>query len=314
MYYLGIDVGGMSIKAGVVTDDGKILSKLTCITKRNDYKEMVKDMATLSLDTIKEANLTIDDIKSIGMGIPGSVNSDTGIVYFSNNLGFENADIVGEYKKYIDKDVFIGNDANVAALGEYYALNDENINNFVLVTLGTGIGGGVILNKKLHTGFNHIAGEIGHMSINFSGNDCNCGTIGCWETYASATALLNLSLEKAKKYPDSYLAKLINENSGRPNGKMPFDASKKDDIAGSEVVSEYIHYLGVGLVNVINILQPEVIAIGGGVCNQGEYLLEPIREYVHNNAYSYKFVENSKIVKATLGNDAGIIGAAFLGK
>ncbi|MBE7049263.1 MAG: ROK family protein [Ruminococcaceae bacterium] len=315
MYYIGIDLGGTGAKAGVVTEDGKIIAKSTASTKGVEgYENIVKVMADITYDVIEKANITKDDIKSIGIGCPGSIDDKNGIVYYSNNIVMENAPVVDEMKKHIDKPIYIGNDANCAALGEYWAFKDDEMKNFVLITLGTGVGGGVILDGKLYTGFNGVAGELGHTIIEMDGEACSCGRRGCWEAYASATALIRDTERAAKENPDSVLNKMICENDGKANGKMPFDAAMMGDEAGKKVVNNYVKYLGEGLTDMINIFQPTLIAIGGGVSNQGDNLVKPLEEYVYPRVYGAGLTPATKIVTASLGNDAGIIGAAFLGK
>ncbi len=315
MYYIGIDVGGTGIKAGVVTEDGKILKSCAIPTSRDaHYTELVKGMADLVFKTIKEAGVSMDDIKSVGIGFPSAVDDKNGVVVYTANINLSNAPVVEELKKYINKPVYIGNDANCAALGEYFALNDDSIENFVAVTLGTGVGGGIIINKKLYTGSNGSAGEIGHIRIKMDGEKCSCGRDGCWECYASATALIRDSKRAADENPDSALYKNIEANGGRSNGKLVFDTAKEGDPTAQKVIDNYVKYIGEGLIDIINIFQPSVVAIGGGVSRQGDNLLNPIKEYVKGKIYGTRFIKQCTITMAQLGNDAGIVGAAFLGK
>lgn len=315
MYYIGIDLGGTGAKAGVVTEDGKIIEKATASTKGvSGYENIVKVMADVADEAMKKAGISYDDVISTGIGCPGSVDDKSGVVYYSNNIVMENAPISEEMKKYTNTPVYIGNDANCAALGEYSAFAKEGVDNFVLITLGTGIGGGVILDGKLYTGFNGVAGELGHTVICMDGEKCSCGRNGCWEAYASATALIRDTKKAADENPDSLLARMIEDNGGIANGKMPFDAADAGDETGKRVVDNYIKYLGEGLVDMINIFQPSVIAIGGGISNQGDNLIKPLESYVIPRTYGAGLVKATRIVVASLGNDAGIIGAAFLGK
>lgn len=315
MYYIGIDIGGTGIKAGVVSENGEIIAKGAIETNvKSGYEVIVKEMAQLITDTVKEANLTLDDIKSVGMGCPGCIDDKSGDVVYSNNLEFKNVPLCTELKKYIDKPIYINNDANCAALGEYFALNDDKIDNFVAVTLGTGVGGGVIINKKLYTGFNGVAGELGHTVIVTDGEQCSCGRRGCWEAYASITALIREASKAAKDAPASLLAKKIAENGGKCNGKIVWDSKDEGDEVAQNVINEYVKYVSEGIINLINTFQPSVLAIGGGVSRQGDNLLLPIQNYVKGKTYAGDLVEQTKIVIAKLGNDAGIIGAAFLGK
>ncbi len=314
MYYLGIDIGGTGIKIGVVTEDGKIIEKKRISSKNlKGYEAVTKAMADLSLETIASAGLSVSDIKSVGMGIPGAADDKNGVAYYCNNLYMKNAPICEEFRKYIDLPTYLGNDANCAALGEYSLWKDKGVSDFVAVTLGTGIGGGIIINKKLYTGFNGIGGEIGHINLRFGDEPCSCGRKGCWEAYASATALIRNTERAAKDNPSSLVASMIAENGGKANGIIAFDAAKAGDETGKSLVDSYIRYLGEGIIDIINIFQPQIVAIGGGICNQGDNLLLPLREYVAPRTYGSGLVPATEIVIATLGNDAGIIGAAFLG-
>ncbi len=315
MYYIGIDIGGTGVKAGVVSPEGKILVKDSVETNVDaGYKKIVSDTAELVKKVVSDAKITLDDVKSIGIGCPGSIDDKTGVVVYANNLGFKNAPICSELKKYIDKPIYINNDANCAALGEFFALNDDSVEDFIAVTLGTGVGGGVIIDKKLYTGFNSVAGELGHTVIVVDGEQCTCGRKGCWEAYASATALIRETEKAAANNPDSLLAAMIKENGGKANGKIPWDAMQSGDAVGKQVIDMYVKYVSEGIINLINTFQPNVVAIGGGISRQGDNLLTPVRKYIEDKCYGGGLVPASKIVMAQLGNEAGIIGAAFLGK
>lgn len=315
MYYIGIDVGGTGIKAGVVTESGKIIKSAAIATnQRADYKDLVKDMANLVFKVLNQAHVSLDNVKSIGIGFPSAVDEKNGVVLYTANINLNNAPVVSEFKKHIDKPIYIGNDANCAALGEYFALNDDTVENFVAITLGTGVGGGIIIGKKLYTGSNGSAGELGHIRIVMDGEKCSCGRDGCLESYASATALIKSSLNAAQDNPDSLLAKNIKENGGRSNGKLVFDTAQTGDETAKKVINDYIKYLSEGIIDIINIFQPSVIAIGGGVSRQGDNLLNPVKEYVNGKVYGASYITPCRITIAKLGNDAGIVGAAFLGK
>lgn len=315
MYYIGIDIGGMSIKAGIVNDNLEIINKSTIVTDRNgDYKVMARDIYNLIMKITKDSNISMDKIKSIGIGCPGSVDRDNGVIIFSNNIVMKNVPLKDEIAKYTDKPIYLCNDADCAALGEFYALDSDDINTFIVITLGTGIGSGIIYNKKLLKSFNHSGGELGHTVIVTDGEYCTCGRHGCFEAYASATALMKLTKEEGEKNPDSLVYKMIKENNNKATGRIPFEAARKNDKTGQKIVDTYVKYLSEGLINIINVFQPEVIAIGGGVSKEGENLLEPVREYVSGKTYGAGLVTPTKIVTAKLGNDAGIIGAAYLGR
>lgn len=315
MYYIGVDVGGTGVQAGVVTEEGKIINTCSMPTDRSaDYTVLMKNIAELIETVVSSARLGMDDIKSIGIGFPSAVDDKKGEVVYTANINLSNAPVVAELKKYIDKPVYIGNDANCAALGEYFALGDESISNFVAITLGTGIGGGIIIDKKLYTGSNGSAGELGHIRLVANGEKCSCGRDGCWECYASATALVRESIKAAEENKNSALYKNIVSNGGRSNGKLIFDTADSGDETAIAVIDSYIKYIAEGIIDIINIFQPSVIAIGGGVSRQGDKLLNPIKKYIEGRTYGAPFITPCTLTMASLGNDAGIVGAAFLGK
>lgn len=316
MYTIGIDLGGTNIVASVVDDDYNIIS--TSKTPTNSPRsadEIFDDIADVCEEAVKTAGLTMEDIDSVGMGTPGTVNQD-GVIEFANNLAFNNVPARTMLAKRINKPeekVFIENDANCAALGEAYAGCGNGAKDFVAVTLGTGVGSGVIIGGKIVNGVNYAGGECGHMVIVVDGEQCSCGRKGCWEAYASATALIRQTKKAMEEYPDSLMHKLAKEE-GKVSGRTAFDAMRLGDIAGIKVVDDYIKYVACGLINIVNALQPEIICIGGGICNEGETLMKPLRRFVQSERYSIHSKIQTKIVKAELGNDAGVIGAALLGK
>ena len=316
MYTIGIDLGGTNIVASVVDDDYNIIgtSKPPTNSPRS-ADEIFDDIADVCEEAVKTAGLTMEDIDSVGMGTPGTVNQD-GVIEFANNLAFNNVPARTMLAKRINKPeekVFIENDANCAALGEAYAGCGNGAKDFVAVTLGTGVGSGVIIGGKIVNGVNYAGGECGHMVIVVDGEQCSCGRKGCWEAYASATALIRQTKKAMEEYPDSLMHKLAKEE-GKVSGRTAFDAMRLGDIAGIKVVDDYIKYVACGLINIVNALQPEIICIGGGICNEGETLMKPLRRFVQSERYSIHSKIQTKIVKAELGNDAGVIGAALLGK
>ncbi len=315
MYYVGIDLGGTNIAAGLVNKAGEIIYKESVPTNaQRPYTEIIKDMADLTLKVIKEAGVNIDEVEKIGIGSPGTPNCKEGILVFSGNLNFRNVPIKAELQKYIDLPVYLDNDANCAALAEGVAGSAKGTKHSVTITLGTGIGGGVIIDGKIYSGFNFAGAEIGHMVMNCDGVQCTCGRKGCWETYASATALIRQTTKAAQENPDSIINKLIEGDFTKINAKTAFDAAKQGDEIGNRVVQQYIKYIAEGLINVINIFMPEVVVIGGGVCKEGEYLLKPLRELVYAGVFSREEIPQTQIKAALMGNDAGIIGAAMLGE
>lgn len=313
-YYVGIDLGGTNIVAGVVDEEYNIIAKASIKTNcPRPEKEIADDMAKTALQAVKNAGLTIDDIEWIGVGTPGIANSSTGIIEYSNNLGFKNTPMVKYIRETIDKPVFIENDANAAAYGEYVAGAAKGAKNAVCITLGTGVGSGIIVDGKIYSGSNFAGGEIGHTVIEVDGAQCSCGRKGCFEAYSSATGLIRMSKEAMEQFPDSIMNKMA-EEKGKVTARTSFDAMRAGDKPAKDVVDKYIKYLAAGITNVINIFQPDVLCIGGGVCNEGDPLLLPVKALVKEEVYTRNSKKNAEIVIAKLGNDAGIIGAAFLGQ
>lgn len=314
-YYVGIDLGGTNIVAGVVNENYEIIAKASVKTNcpRPD-REIADDMAATALNAIKNANLTVDDIEWIGVGTPGIANSATGIIEYSNNLKFANTPMVKYIQENINKPVFIENDANAAAYGEYVAGAAKGSNNAVCITLGTGVGGGIIIDGRIYSGSNFGGAEIGHTVIEVDGPQCTCGRKGCFEVFSSATGLIRMTKEAMEKDKNSIMWKMAEERGGKVSAKTSYDAMRAGDKAAKEVVDKFVKYLSAGITNVINIFQPDILCIGGGVCNEGDALLLPVREQVSKEVYTKNSLKNTEIVIAKLGNDAGIIGAAFLGK
>lgn len=315
MYRLGIDLGGTNIVAGVVDKKYKIVAKASCKTAvPRPESEICDSMAEVAKKAVEKAKLTMDDIESVGIGVPGAVNPKTGVIEYSANLFFHNWEVVEMMEERLGKKVHIENDANAAALGEYLAGSAKGARNAVAITLGTGVGGGIIVDGKIYSGSNFAGAELGHMVIVKDGKECACGRRGCWETYASATGLINLTKQKilSEKLEFSYMLKLCDGDINKVNGRTAFDAMRDGDPTAKSVVEEYISYLSCGLVNIINIFQPDVLCIGGGISNEGENLLGPVRSYVERERYTKHNDKQTVICKCTLGNDAGIIGAAYL--
>lgn len=307
--YIGIDLGGTNIAVGLVNEKGKITEKDSCPTMRErNWQEIVKDMAALTEKVTKKAGLSLSDIKAVGIGCPGTIDSKNGVVVYANNLKMENAPVAQEFKKYINLPVNMENDANAAAYGEYVA-NGEGAHSYVFMTLGTGVGGGIVLNKRIYRGFNCAGAEIGHTVINMDGEECSCGRKGCLESYASVTALIRQTKAKMKECPNSIMHQWVKEK-GAVNGRCAFECAKLGDAAAILVRDKYIYYVAQGVANMINIFQPEKFVIGGGISREGDVLLDPIREFLKDNDYN-KFMPKTEIKIASLFNDAGIVGAAM---
>lgn len=311
---IGIDMGGMSIKFGLVNEDNEIIAKKVIPTRLDvPAKELVQDMAEAVVTLLTENSITLDSCRGIGIGSPGTIDNKNGAILYSNNFGWENVPIIEIMRETLnDIEMEIANDADVAALGEVCAGAAAGAKNAVLLTLGTGVGGGVILNKEIFHGALAGGCELGHMVIVQDGEACTCGRKGCLESYASATALLRMAKKAAQEHPDSSMNTMCEGDLANMNGKIPFDAASQGDIPAQNVVEAYESYLACGITNVINIFRPEKVILGGGVAAQRENLTEPLQKMVNQMCFGKEHGEIAEIVVSKLGNDAGIIGAANL--
>ena len=310
-YYVGIDLGGTNIAAAVVDEAGIIYGRSTKKTNApRPYEEIFADMAECAREAAKESGISFEDVISVGIGCPGSIDNETGNIEFANNLDFYDVPIVSHMKNLLGKEIYVENDANAAAWGEYLAGSGSGTKSMIMITLGTGVGGGIIDNGHLLTGAYGKGAEIGHMVIHLNGEKCTCGRKGCFEAYASATALINQTKRAMKENPDSEMWKKVKTLS-KVDGKTAF--TTKDRIA-KEIIKNYLNYLSEGIVNVVNVFQPEVICIGGGVSNAGEKILNPIKKAIKNYSYARFGKKQTEVQIAQLGNDSGIIGAALLWK
>ena len=309
-YYIGIDLGGTFIKGGIVDDLGNIvLSHKVPTESHKGARGVAENIAALCRDLLERTNMTGDDVVGIGIGVPGMIDSDRGEVIYSNNLGWENFPIAKELEAIMSLPVKIANDANVAALGEAKFGCGKDYGTTVLITLGTGVGGGIVIDGKLFEGNRSAGAELGHSVIVAGGEQCTCGRKGCFEAYASATALIR----------DTKRAMLENSQSAmwqigsveNVNGKTAFDYKDSDSVAQA-VVDRYIEMLGVGITNIANELRPEAVILGGGVCAEGDRLTAPLQAFVDENIFAGAKGPQVKILTATLGNSAGLLGAAAL--
>lgn len=307
--YIGIDVGGTNLKAGLVDEGGKILAVSRMPLDFQGPESFAATLAELAQAVMREGNVTVQDVAYVGAGIPGAVSG--GNIVYTANIPMRDVPLEKLFRQHLDLPVLLANDADCAAAGEYLCGVGKGTKNFMILTLGTGIGGGMILNGKLYTGMGS-AGEVGHMVIDLNGADCNCGRKGCWETYASATGLIQLTKKAMAAHPESMLHSVAQEQGG-VEGRTAFQAAEQGDQTALEVCQNYVNYLSAGVTNLVSILQPEVVAIGGGVAAAPEQLLlAPLRESVNANCYGRHVGQYSKIVRAVMGNDAGIIGAALI--
>ena len=313
-YYVGIDLGGTFIKAGVVDEEYHILAKSSVPSQVDGDDEGLADrIAQAATMAMEQLGLTIADISSVGVGTPGAVDAKNGVVVYANNLGFRNTPLGQYLEDRLHTTVYLENDANVAAYGETLAGAAAGYQDVVVITLGTGVGGGIIIDGKIYRGFNQFGGELGHMVIQYGGRQCTCGRKGCIEAYASATGLINMTKEAMEAHPESGLWKIA-PTLDQVDGKTAYDGMRAGDPVAIQVVDTYQNYLGAGLTNFVNIFQPEVLLIGGGICKEGETLLAPLREYIAREAYSIEGQPTCQLRVCKLGNDAGTIGAAMLWK
>ena len=316
MYYLGIDLGGMSIKAGLCDEEGNILVQESCPTVRDeDGDRITKDMADLCLRVLEKGGVRPEDLEYAGIASPGTNDSERGVIVYACTLPFLHYPIAEKLSALTGiKKIYIDNDANAAAKGEATFGAAKGYKDSVFLTLGTGVGGGIIVNGKILSGFNFAGAELGHTVIVHNGKPCTCGRKGCLECYASAPALMEQTREKMEQHKDSLMWKLCDGKLENVDGRTAFDANRAGDPAAKEVVDTYIGYLACGVTNFINVFQPEVFSIGGGVSNEREGLLEPLKKIVEVEQYSRNSDKKTIIKIAELGNRAGIIGAASLGR
>lgn len=320
MYTIGVDLGGTNIAIGICDEEMNIIAKGSVKTEVSGGTSHIMDnMAKLIENLLKNNNIKKSDISYIGIATPGSVNVKEGVVEEAFNLGFSHFPIAKELRDRIDiEKIYVANDANAAALGEALAGAAKGSKHSVMITLGTGVGGGVIIDGHIFDrGVNAAVAELGHMVIEVGGRQCTCGRRGCFEAYSSATALTNMTIEKMNelkiKGVKSHLFTEV-EQYGKPSARTAFNSMRMGDPFAKEIVDTYIRYLGEGITNIVNIFQPEVLSIGGGVCNEGDALIKPLVEIINREQYTRRNINKSKITIARLGNDAGIIGAAGLGK
>ncbi len=313
LYRIGIDLGGTTVTAGLVDENCHILHKLTWATALpRPAEDLEQHMAKLCRTVAEEAKIDFACIESVGIGTPGSVNSKTGKVGFNANFAYHDWNLGPDMEKLLGCKVYVENDANAAAYGEYLAGGAKGYDSAICITLGTGIGGGIILNGRIFSGANGAGGEIGHTVTVQNGRPCMCGRKGCWEKYGSARALSEDSAAAAKAHPESLLNQLLQANGGKANAKMAFDAAQKNDITAKQVLESWLQAVGCGLVNVINTFQPDVICISGGVSAQGEVLLAPLQKIADNEDYNRAGDHRTLLKLATLRNDAAVVGGANL--
>lgn len=312
--YIGIDLGGTNIAVGIVDDQGNIKHEKSCATRIDKEPQVIiEDMIALVLKLLEELHMELKEIKALGIGIPGLADKN-GNVLFCVNLGWKNVPLKEMLETVLHIPIYIDNDATVAALAEYERGSMKNCKSGLMLTLGTGIGGGIILNGEIYSGFNGVGSELGHIVVGENFYDCNCGKNGCLETFVSSTAIIKYTKKLIEEMNENtIIMKKAEGNINYINAKIIFDCAKEGDKIANLAVNRLIKYLGTGIVNIINFIDPEIIALGGGVAGAGQYLLDMVINEVMTNKY-YKDLPIGKIVLAELGNKAGIIGAAMIAK
>ncbi|MDR1599889.1 MAG: ROK family protein [Oscillospiraceae bacterium] len=312
MVRIGIDLGATNIAVGVVTDDGTILHKVEAPTLASrPWQPVVADMIALTRRALSEAGFTLDDLRSIGVGVPGTAIG--GVVVFCTNLGWHDVPLERTFREAIDKPLYIDNDANVAGLAEAMAGVSAGAPNSVFLTLGTGLGGGIIINKRIYTGAHGVGGELGHLTFIADGEMCTCGKRGCLERYASATGMIRQGGEAIRTHPHSALAKAAGQDPANLTAKLIVDQARAGDPTAMMVFDRYVHYLAQGINSIISFIDPDMIVLGGGVSKAGAFLLDAVRLALTNYIF-FRTLPYASIELASLGNDAGIIGAAMLGE
>lgn len=311
MYNIGIDIGGMSVKVGLVDLDGNIIEKNVEKTVPG-YMTVVNNMISQIDRLLKSNNLSIKDIKGIGVGCPGAVSGEKGVIDILPNLGWYDVPLVKLLEDAFGVKVVISNDANVAHLAEAIYGVAKDVNDSIMFTLGTGVGGGIVINKKLYEGTDTKGAELGHTTLVLGGKPCSCGRNGCIEAYISATALMAQTREEMLKNKNSKMWEYSNGDINNVNGRTAFECAKMGDASAEKVVSNYVMYLSESLMNMMNIFRPQMLILGGGVSGQGDYLINRVKEYCAKFDYGYHGAPIPEIVVAKFGNDAGIIGAAAL--
>lgn len=313
MYHLGIDLGGTNIATGVVDEKYQIVGrgkkKTAC---PRPAAEICDDMAAAAKMAVEDAGLTMADIATVGVGAPGSINPYTGMIATSNNLQFSNVPMGEMLKERLGFDIYMENDASAAAYGEFIAGAGVGTKDFIAITLGTGVGGGIIIDGKLFSGANLSGGELGHTVIVVDGAPCTCGRKGCWEAYASATGLINLTRQAMREHPDTVMWKLCEGDIDKVSGRTAYDGMRAGDGTACQVVDSYVKYVACGILNTVNTFQPDVLCIGGGISKEGDTLLNPIKEIVERDRFTKNLEKQTELKIAKLGNDAGIIGAAYI--
>ena len=312
MYRIGIDVGGTGIQVGLVNEQYQIIAEQSIVTQTDiPFEEQISHIADCVKQVVSQCDLSLEEIQSVGAGIPGIASPKTGEIINCTNMGWHHVPFREELAKHISRPIYIENDANVAALAESVAGVSAGTSSSVFITIGTGIGSGIIINNRIWSGSHGIGGELGHVIFDLNGIPCTCGNHGCLERYCSATALIRMGREAAGANPNSGLMKAVNGDLSMIEAKTVIDCARAGDPLAKSIYRTYISYLSQAIANVINLIDPEVIVLGGGVSKAGDFLLDPVKaEYPQYVVYRDQEIPPVRI--AVLGSKAGIIGAAML--
>lgn len=314
MYQIGVDLGGTNIAVGVVDDAYRIISRHTVKTRApRPAPEIADDIALCAQQALSQAALPWEQVAWVGIGSPGTVDPAAGVVEFANNLQFFDQPLRELVQQRLQRPVYLENDANAAAYGEALAGAAAGKKDVVAITLGTGVGSGILVDGRIYSGFRYAGGELGHCGMVYGGLPCSCGRRGCAEMYCSATALIRQTREAMEKNPSSRMWELA-PTLEQVNGRTAFEGMRLGDLAAQQVVAQYLDYLGYLVTDVANLLEPEVILIGGGISREGAVLLGPLNRALREHACIRRPEKLPTVLAASLGNDAGIIGAAFLGR
>ena len=314
MYYLGIDLGGTHTACGVVDEDGRIVAQAENATlPKRPYQDVIRDMGETALRAIDKAGLTKDDIAAVGIGIPGIADNRTGRVIFCTNLFWHDVPLKEELDRYLQKPLYIENDATVAGFAESVAGVSRGCKSSVFMTLGTGVGGGIIVDGKPWTGAHGVASELGHLTMEIDGIPCTCGKDGCLERYCSATAIIRMGKEACLAHPNCLLAQKVGGDLGKLNAQIIIDTAREGDDIAMHIFHRYCRYLALAINNVVSFLDPDMVVLGGGVSRAGDFLLNTVKEKLPH-FLMFKTMPYADIRIAKLGNDAGMIGAAMLGR
>ncbi len=311
MFRLGIDMGGTAIKTGVMDEEMQVISRHSVPTQ-GSFEQVVSDMAQAAREAAGKIGLRLEDFPCVGVGTPSCINPYTGKLVFSNNTNWRNVPLREELEKHIPVPVYIGNDADCAVIGETVAGGAKGKRDVLMITLGTGVGCGIILGGKLFSGADGMGAELGHTPLIYGGAECTCGSRGCLEAYASLLGLIRITREAMDRHPESAMHRYLALEEGEITGKTSFECAKAGDAAANEVVDEYLEYVANGIGGAINVFRPEVVLVGGGISNAGEFLFSRLEKKLGKYVFAGDIIGCPPVRRAILGNDAGLVGAACL--